>query len=125
MTKSMIFLDSDIILDVFAKREPFYFPAARLFTLIEQKKVAACTSPLVFSNLHYILRRLLSKDAAILHLRTLKTFVSILPVDEQILDLALNSSFSDFEDAIQYYTAKRHNVRSLITRNTKDYPAKD
>ena len=55
------------------------------------------------------------------HLRKLKTLVTILPIDEQIVDCSLDSDFSDFEDALQYYTAKQHNIRYLITRNTRDY----
>jgi len=42
-------------------------------------------------------------------------------LNEKIIDLALNSDFSDFEDAIQYYSALENNIDVLITRNLKDY----
>ncbi len=42
-------------------------------------------------------------------------------LDEKIIDLALNSDFSDFEDAIQYYSALQNNIDVLITRHLKDY----
>lgn len=48
-----LFVDSDIILDLLAQREPHYIHAARLFTLIDQEEVIAYTSPLIFANLHY------------------------------------------------------------------------
>jgi len=35
--------------------------------------------------------------------------------------LALNSDFSDFEDAIQYFVAIENKIQVLITRNLKDY----
>jgi hypothetical protein len=38
-------------------------------------------------------------------LRKFKVLVNVLPLDDKITDLALNSEFHDFEDAIQYYTA--------------------
>jgi hypothetical protein len=42
-------------------------------------------------------------------------------LDEKIIDLALNSEFSDFEDAIQYFSALQNEVEVLLTRNLKDY----
>jgi hypothetical protein len=47
--------------------------------------------------------------------------VTVLAVDDKIIGLALNSAFSDFEDAIQYHTALEHNIPMLLTRNLKDY----
>lgn len=116
-----IFIDSDIILDVLAKRNPFYLHAAGLFTLIEQNKISAYTSPLVFSNIHYILRKLTSKEYAIQHLRKIRLIIDLLVIDEKIIDLALYSDFTDFEDAIQYYAAKNNEINFIITRNKKDY----
>ena len=44
-------------------------------------------------------------------------------LDDKITDLALNSDFNDFEDAIQYYTAIENNQEIIITRNQPDYKA--
>jgi hypothetical protein len=51
--------------------------------------------------------------------------VKILPVDENIVDMALSSKFDDFEDGLQYYAAKEQNLFGIITRNIKDYKIKD
>ena len=51
--------------------------------------------------------------------------MTVLAVDERSIDFALNSNFTDFEDAIQYYTARQHHIKYLLTRNTKDYKAAD
>ncbi len=98
-----LFIDSDVILDVFAKREAFYFHSAKLLTLIEQKKAIGYTSPLVFANIHYILRKLKSKNYALQSLRKLRIIIGVFAIDERHIDQALNSAFSDFEDALQYY----------------------
>jgi hypothetical protein len=37
------------------------------------------------------------------------------------MDLALNSEFRDFEDAIQYYTAIENDQDLIITRNQQDF----
>jgi len=120
-----LFIDTDIILDILAKREPFYNPANQLFALIEEKKVDAFTTPVVFSNLFYILSKFKSRNFAHSSLRKLRLLLTIIQVDEKVIDLALNSEFKDFEDAIQFYAAKFHNLDFIITRNVKDFVSKE
>lgn len=116
-----VFVDSDIILDLLAKRELNYIFAARLFTLIDQQKIIGFTSPIVFANLHYLLKKNTSNLSALKNLRKLKTLVNILPVDERVIEQALNSDFTDFEDAIQYFTAVNNGINVLLTRNKVDF----
>jgi predicted nucleic acid-binding protein len=116
-----LFVDSDIILDLLAKREPYYIHAANLFTLIDQKEINAFTSPIVFANLHYLLKKLTSNTSALKSLRKLKTLINTLPVDERVIEQSLNSEFNDFEDAIQYFTAINNRINIIITRNKTDY----
>ena len=54
-------------------------------------------------------------------LRKFKVLVNVLPLDDKITDLALNSEFCDFEDAIQYYTAIENGQDLIITRNLQDF----
>ncbi len=116
-----IFIDSDIILDLLAEREPHYIFAAKLFTLVDLQKITAFTSPIVFANLHYLLKKKTSNSSALKNLRKLKTLINILPVDERVIEQSLNSEFNDFEDAIQYFTAVNNGIKLLITRNKADY----
>jgi len=116
-----IFIDSDIILDLLAKREPYYIYSAKLFTLIDQGKLTAYTSPIVFANLHYLLKKNSSNSLALKNLRKLKTFLNVLPVDERVIEQSLNSEFNDFEDAIQYFTAVNNGIKIILTRNKTDY----
>ena len=116
-----LFVDSDIILDLLAEREPYYIHAARLFTLINQNKIIAYTSPLIFANLHYLLKKQTTNSVALKSLRKLKTLINILPIDERVVEQSLNSEFNDFEDAIQYYTAVNNGITLIITRNKIDY----
>lgn len=116
-----IFIDSDIILDVLSQREPHYLSAAPLFALVETGEIRAFTSPLVFSNLSYILRRAEPRQDSMNHLRKIRLLLHVYPIDEKIIDLALSSDFEDFEDAIQYYTAVENNSDCFVTRNKKDF----
>ena len=47
--------------------------------------------------------------------------IQVIPIDGKIVELALDSNFSDFEDAIQYNAAKSQEIGFIITRNKKDY----
>ena len=116
-----VFIDSDIVLDLLAKRDPYYIYAAILFTLADKNRVHAYTSPIVFSNVHYILAKLTSNSLSLQSLRKLKTFVKVLPVDEKVIEQSLNSDVKDFEDAIQYHTAINNGIKFIITRNKGDY----
>jgi predicted nucleic acid-binding protein len=115
-----VFVDSDIILDFICEREN-YRDALDLFVLIEENKVKGFVSPLIFSNLFYILRKQESNKFAMQVLMRLKALFNILTINEKILQLALSSDFKDFEDAIQYYSALEGNIGYLITRNKVDY----
>lgn len=116
-----VFVDADIILDLLSKRDPHYQYSAKLFTLIDRGEVKAHTSPIVIANIFYILRKMIYREDALASIRKLKSLVKILNVDEKIIDLALNSNFRDFEDAIQYYTAVNNNINFIVTRNKQDY----
>jgi len=119
--KPTVFVDTDIILDLLTKREPFYLHAARLFSKVESQKVTACVSSLIFANLFYILRKETSAASAVDILKKLRRLVTILPVDDKIIAHALDSGFNDFEDAIQYHTALSKRIPFLLTRNVRDY----
>jgi predicted nucleic acid-binding protein len=120
-----IFVDSDIILDLLAKREPFYGDAAELFTLAYREKITLYTTAVVMANVFYILKKIKGNEETRKQLKNLRLLMKILPINANTVDIALHSKFNDFEDGLQYYTAKENNVFALITRNTEDYKGKD
>ena len=116
-----LFIDSDIILDLIQKREPFFGDSLHLFTMIEEQKIKGYVSPLIFSNLFYILRKLESGKFALNVLLRLKALLVIVKIDEKTIELALTSGFRDFEDAVQNYAAIEAGVHYMVTRNKADY----
>ena len=120
-----VFVDSDIILDLLAQRDSFYNSAAKLFTLAHEKTIKLYTTAVVLANVFYILRKIKGTGEAKRQIRNLRLLVKILPISENIVDMALNSKFNDFEDALQYYSAKENNILVMLTRNTRDYKVKD
>jgi predicted nucleic acid-binding protein len=117
-----LFIDTNIVIDLLAKREPFYEDAAKLFSLADKNKIKLGVSSLTFSNANYILQKTNSASVTKEILRKFKILTIVLSLDDKIIDLALNDNgFADFEDATQYYSAIENNQDILITRNLRDY----
>ena len=115
-----IFVDTNIVLDLLEKREGFFEEAQELFTLADQKKVELFVSALTIANVHYLLFKNLRMEAR-KAISKFKVLLEVLPIDDKILELSLVSDFSDFEDAIQYYSAIENGMDVIITRNKKDF----
>jgi len=120
-----VFVDTDIVIDLLTKREPFYLSAARVFSLAADKKIDLYISPVLISNLFYILRKAIGREEAINAIRKLRVITKIVTVDEEIVDLVLSSKFKDIEDGFQYYGALQEKIGILLTRNTKDFVGKE
>jgi predicted nucleic acid-binding protein len=122
MTK--LFVDTNIIIDLLARRDPFYDDSAELFSLADQKVIEISISSLTIANTSYTLLRQTDSKKAKEILRKLRLIVNILPLDDKIIGVALNDhSFNDFEDGLQYFTAIENNQDLIITRNLKDFKA--
>ncbi len=119
MTK--VFVDTDVCLDLLSGRKPFNRTAEILFSLADKKKVKIYVSSLSFSNIDFVLRSQYSSVHSRQLIGKFKTLVSVLPVDSKTIDIAIASDFNDFEDAIQYSCAIENNLKTIITRNIKDF----
>ena len=115
-----VFLDTNIVIDLLDKREPFYIDAVKLFTLAYQKKITLFVSPMTYATASYLLRKH-GKEGMRKLLTNFRQLTQITTADERVVDAALASSFDDYEDALQYYSALTRNVDVIVTRNKKDF----
>lgn len=119
---SKLLIDTNIVIDLLAKREPFYQSAAQIFSLADQNKLELAISSLTFANTNYVLSRLKSVQEAREILRRFRILVKVLSLNDKIIDLALNdSSFKDLEDGLQYYSAIENGQNIIITRDLQDF----
>lgn len=118
-----VLVDTDVVLDFLLGREPFFPAATRLFVAFQEGHLEGHVSSLAFSNLFYILRKHVPGPEAVAILRKLRLITEVIPVDERVIDLALASTFTDFEDAVQYFAAVERGIEAIITRNRRDYKA--
>ena len=117
-----LFVDTNIVIDLLSRREPFFEEAAELFSLADKKQIELSVSSSTIANTSYTLLRQMDSDKAKSVLRKLRLILKILPLDDKIIGLALNDdNFSDFEDGLQYFTAIEDEQELIITRNLKDF----
>ena len=117
-----LFVDTNIVIDLLSRREPFFEEAAELFSLADKKQVELSVSSLTIANTSYALLRQMDSNKAKSVLRKLRLILKILPLDDKIIGLALNDeNFLDFEDSLQYFTAIEDEQELIITRNLKDF----
>ncbi len=117
-----IFLDTDIIIDFLGDRRPFSKFAAQIFVGAHNGKFRLHTSSNSVTTAYYILSKNVDDKKARSLITDLLDFIQVIPVTEKILRHALNSDFSDFEDAVQHYSALTiDKIKFIITRNLRDY----
>jgi predicted nucleic acid-binding protein len=117
-----LFIDTNIVIDLLSRREPFFEEAAELFSLADKKQVELSVSSLTIANTSYVLLRQMDSSKAKLVIRKLRLILNVLPLDDKIIGLALNDeTFSDFEDGLQYFSAIENEQELIITRNLKDF----
>jgi predicted nucleic acid-binding protein len=103
------FLDTNVILDLLGERVPFYDAIAKVTTLANQKKITLIVSALSFTTVECILCTYETSDSVLRKLRMFKILCEVCVVDEVTIEKGLNASFTDFQDAVQYFTALQAN----------------
>lgn len=77
---------------------------------------------MIVSNIYCLLRKISSHDRVTKKLNQLLTLTEVLFIDKKVILTAMNSKFSDFEDALQNYACESAgDIDMIITRNIKDY----
>jgi predicted nucleic acid-binding protein len=117
-----VFFDTNVLLDVLLRREPFSRDAAAVWTLAERRNINGSVSVISFTNIFYILRRLRDRSAARQAMQILRNIFTPVPFDDQILNQAIDSGFQDLEDAVQYFSAIRIGASFVLSRDPHHFP---
>lgn len=119
--KPILFLDTNVLMDLLSERQPFYEDVARIFTLAEAESIDIVASALSFATISYFLTKYEGAEIAREKLRKLRILCPLIALDESIIDKGLNSHFDDIEDGFQYFSAFHAKANYLITRNAQDF----
>ena len=117
-----VFVDTNVLLDVLAKREPFFADSVAVWTLAERGEIEGMVSAISFTNIFYIIRKLRDSRTAMRTMVQLRDTFAPVACDAQVLNQAIDAGFKDFEDAVQYFSADRAGAVCLVSGNPDHFP---
>lgn len=116
------FLDTNVVLDFLARREPFAGAALEIFRAGLEQRATLYVASLSFSTVYYVLRRQTTPQLARSLVADLAQLVTVVAVDAAAVQQALTGPFPDFEDGLQHYAAVSvPAVEAIVTRNFRDF----
>ena len=116
-----VIVDTNIVLDVLLERQPFVNAAVDIFSLAEQSRVVAYLCATTITTIDYLLCQSLPASKAREALRRLISIFEIATVNRPVIERALGSRLSDFEDAVLAEAGVMAGADCIVTRNPRDF----
>ncbi|MBP9901302.1 MAG: PIN domain-containing protein [Verrucomicrobiota bacterium] len=112
-----VLIDTNVVFDVFARRQPHYSASNHILKLARRKKIAAAVAAHTVANLFYFYQR-----PAVAFLREdLLPNVEVAAADSFLTLASLNLGMPDLEDALQVGAALDWKAAFIITRNVRHF----
>lgn len=116
-----VLLDTNIILDIILKRQPYFEVSSKIFNLIDNYQILGHITASTVTDIYYISRKEKGREIARQFISNLIEIVEILGVNKNTIIHALESNLKDFEDAVQLSAAKINKIEIIVTRNKTDF----
>ena len=117
-----VLIDTNVIIDYLAFREPYYQNADKIFLLSSNQEIESFIAAHSIMNAFYILRSDFSSNERRRMLLHIFNVASVVGIDgHKIKDSLENLDFKDVEDCLQTECAIECNAEYIITRNVKDF----
>ncbi|MEO6838993.1 MAG: PIN domain-containing protein [Ginsengibacter sp.] len=116
-----VFLDTNIVLDIFHRDRPFYENAVQLFYHLDENRFNAFYSESVLTTMAYVLRKRMTMSQINTAIVDLNKKIKLLPCFPSLVNKSLLTDPPDFEDALLYEIALHHQLDYFVTSNTKDF----
>lgn len=116
-----ILFDTNILLDVFLEREPFYDASFATLSIAEQDIIEGWICGITVTTIYYLLQKGLSKNSADKHLKNLLKIFHVAPINRAVLEDAIDPKFTDYEDSVLHQAAIHSGIDGIATRNQKDF----
>ncbi len=114
----MIFLDTNIFVDVLSNRDVWYEGSVEVINRVITGAEKGCMSVLTIPILWYVFGE---KRESIPEIKAIIKNFNIISLTPELIRRSFGSEMRDFEDAIQLYSAIKGNCNFIITRNKKDF----
>lgn len=114
-------IDTNVIVDVLARREPFFADSSMVLDRAERGEFVATLCATTITTIYYLIRRQLGAAATVEKIKNLTAICSVAPVNQSVIESALQSHFEDFEDAVLHHSAVLAGADCIVTRNEGDF----
>jgi predicted nucleic acid-binding protein len=118
-----LFLDTNVVMDVLTRREPFWEDARRIMVARFYGDVELWTSMQTFADCGYLLRRVAKGSDVRGALRAFSKQCRVAGFSADDLPDALDSGWPDLEDFLIARCAERVRADWLVTRDAKGFAA--
>ena|SRR2546421_12809489 len=112
-----ILLDTNVVLDVLLKREPWVTDAAAIWQASDEGRVTGYLVASTLTDIFYIARKLVGLAVARDAMDVCLAAFEICIVDRQALEQAAHSPGNDFEDNLQIACATLAGLEAIVTRD--------
>ena len=117
-----ILIDTNIILDIVQKQEPFFADSYQALRKAIETNVECLISASAATDIFYMLRRAFqSSQKAKERIEQLSQIFAFADVQGADIQTALMRSMPDFEDAVVEAVAERSGASYILTRNIRDF----
>ena len=113
--------DANVVLDVLLRRRPFDGPSGELLSRAERNDVQGYICASVVTTIFYLAHKAVGREAARGQIRTILAILDVAPVTRAVLQEAMESNMTDFEDAVVAASARQAQVQAIATRNERDF----
>lgn len=122
-----IYLDTNIIIDIFAARAPHDIAAIELYRLAKDNKIKLYISAESFTTIYYLLKiSKIAHNKCLMIFQDLMKTTTVMNTDVSIINKSINIGFNDFEDGVQYVSAKSNSkINLIVTRDKKGFKKSD
>ena len=117
MTKALI--DTNVVLDRLANRQPFNVEAQAIFNLIGNNKVTAYITASSVTDIFFLLRKAIGYDLSIKAIQDLLDAFEVISVTRDDCENALKSPIKDYEDALVSVCADKEGLDFIVTRDVE------
>jgi predicted nucleic acid-binding protein len=116
-----VLFDTNVVLDLLLDRAPFVEASEQILSRVEAGELSGYLCATTITTIHYLAAKALGARRALAEIRKLLALFEIAPVNRPILENALESDFSDFEDSVLHEAARQVGVDAIVTRNRSDF----
>ncbi|MDR0903555.1 MAG: PIN domain-containing protein [Ruminococcus sp.] len=113
----MILLDTNVVLDLLQKRDPFYPDVEKIMLRGQNKEIKCYISANSLTDIFYLYAKHTNIQEARRAIKYLLANFDIAAIDEESCKSAMKLPIADFEDALIVQCALKYKVDYIITRD--------